>query len=162
MDYLRYFRNAIAHSSPGPYLTQLSPEDESAFQAWVRENRIPFDPSPQADYDMRGFYAAQRRFDPDAVTQVSMFDHHPHFTDTYKTPFHNTFSQYSGLATFGAPHWANVAPEDRDHAAYPNWRMFDDKNNIVADEEPLGDRAWQRDVPFGGGFAGGSGSWEMR
>lgn len=90
---------------PGPYSTRLSYTDELEFQKWVRDHRIPYEDTPRADYDMRGYFQAMRRGDPNAQTQVSAFDGKPHFPDTYKTPYHETFSNESMYATPNAPRW---------------------------------------------------------
>ena len=89
----------------GPYRTALPIQQELAFRQWVNQNRIPFDDSPTSDYDMRGFYQAMMSGDPAAATQVSTFDGLPHFPDTYKTPYHRSFSRESKYATENAPTW---------------------------------------------------------
>jgi hypothetical protein len=101
------------------YKTPLSPEDELKFQVWVKKNKIPFDDSPQSDYDMRGFWKAQQEGDPDAVRSTK----NKHFPDTYKTPFHKTFSNESIYAADNAPHWDGN-------------RLIDVNGNVVADETP--------------------------
>jgi hypothetical protein len=90
---------------PGPYLTKLNPQQEQQFQAWVRQNNVPFDPSPNADYDMRGFFLGLQNGDPHAKTAVNQYDNRLHFTDYYKTPYHETFSNESRYATGAAPRW---------------------------------------------------------
>ena len=105
------------------FKTPLSPQDELAFQAWVKKNKVPFDDSAQSDYDMRGFWKAAQEGDPDASTAVSKFDGRIHFNDKFKTPFHKTFSNESQYATNDAPHW------DGD-------RLIDKDGNVVADETP--------------------------
>lgn len=87
------------------YQTSLDPLQEMAFQQWVKDKQIPFDPSPTADYDMRGFYQAQLNGDPSAQTTVNANDGMPHFTDPYKTPYHESFSAESKYAGQGAPNW---------------------------------------------------------
>lgn len=90
-------RNLLQYAKPGPYQTKLSPEDELTFQMWVRKNMIPFDPNaPAPDYDMRGFWK-----------QNPNYQHQPgkHFPDTFKTPFHETFSNESKYAKPNAPKW---------------------------------------------------------
>lgn len=111
------------YAKPGPYVTTLSPEDEQAFQNWVTTKKIPFDPSPTADYDMRGYYKAMVAGDQYAKQKVSDFDGRPHFPDTYKTPYHKTFSNESQYATPDAPHWKGD-------------QLLDNNGNIVADETP--------------------------
>lgn len=111
------------YAKQGKYQTDLSPQDEANFQDWVRQNHIPFDPGPKSDYDMRGFYQSMQRGDPQAKTAVSGFDGMPHFPDTYKTPYHRTFSNESQYALPNAPHW------DGD-------RLLSESGQVVADETP--------------------------
>jgi len=85
---------------PGPYATQLHPEQEQQFQTWVKENKIPWQDSPTADYDMRGYWQAQQAGDPNARQAANK-----HFPDTYKTPYHRSFSNESMYALPVAPHW---------------------------------------------------------
>lgn len=94
---------------PGPYVTQLSPEAEGKFQDWVQANRIPWRDSPTADYDMRGFWQAQQRGDPLAKRSAENL----HFPDTYKTPYHRSFSNESRYALPIAPHWEGDNLVDR-------------------------------------------------
>lgn len=89
----------------GGYLTKLSPKDETRFQNWVKLNRVPFDPSPNADYDMRGFFQALQAGDKRAATAVNANDNQMHFPDYWKTPYHQSFSAESKWATKGAPTW---------------------------------------------------------
>jgi hypothetical protein len=110
-------------AKPGPYVTVLPPTDEAKFQKWVRTNNVPFDPSPKADYDMRGYWKAMTSGDPNAAQQRSAFDGTMHFPDTYKTPYHKTFSGESQYATPGAPAWQGD-------------RLVDQKGNVIADETP--------------------------
>jgi hypothetical protein len=104
-----------------PYHTNLSPEKEAQFQQWVKENNVPFDPSETADYDMRGFWKGLTSGDPRAQTSVSSFDNRLHFTDTWKTPYHRTFSNESIYATPDAPQWKDD-------------RLIDKYGNVIADE----------------------------
>lgn len=55
------------YAKPGPYVIPLNPQQEARFQQWVRQNNVPFDPSPTSDYDMRGFWLAAQQGDPRAV-----------------------------------------------------------------------------------------------
>lgn len=109
------------HAKPGPYRTNLDPTQETAFQQWVKSRNIPFDPGPTSDYDMRGYWKASQAGDRNARTQVSGYDALPHFPDTYKTPYHKTFSNESMYATPDAPHWEND-------------RLIDKTGKVVADE----------------------------
>jgi hypothetical protein len=87
-------------------LTQLPADQEQAFLNWVKENKIPFDPnSKNQDYDMRGFYLSLLQRDPKAVTSENQYDQAMHFPDTFKTPYHETFSEESIFAGDKAPRW---------------------------------------------------------
>lgn len=109
------------YAKPGPYKTQLTVPQEDQFQSWVKQNKVPWEDSPTADYDMRGYWKAKQSGNPLAMQQKSQFDGTMHFPDTYKTPFHKTFSNESMYAKPDAPHW------DED-------KLVDSKGNVVADE----------------------------
>lgn len=99
------------------FLTKLNPLQEMAFQQWVKTNNVPFDPSNKADYDMRGFYQAKMAGDKSALTGMNANDGKLHFTDTFKTPYHESFSAESKFAAPGSPRWNEldqlVAPSGR-------------------------------------------------
>jgi hypothetical protein len=101
---------------PGPYTTALEPNEEKQFQGWVKQNSIPWRDDPKSDYDMRGFWKAQQQGDPDAKRAANL-----HFPDTYKTPYHKSFSNESKYATFAAPHWEGN-------------KLIDTKGALVFDE----------------------------
>jgi hypothetical protein len=65
------------------------------FMDWVRKNNVPYDPSPQADYDMPGFWKGLMSGDPRAHSGINPNDNRLHFTDAWKTPYHHTFSNQS-------------------------------------------------------------------
>jgi hypothetical protein len=95
------YQQAFAHNKefarPGPYQTQLDPQEEMAFRQWVKENRVPFDVNAGVvDYDMRGFWKEQQ-------TQAQAWRPGHHFPDTYKTPYDTTFSAESKYAKPGTP-----------------------------------------------------------
>ena len=127
-------QNELARRAPSPYalppsvmkkgyLTQLNPLQEMAFQAWVKKNNIPFDPSEQADYDMRGFFQAQLNGDKSASTGMNANDGLMHFTDKFKTPYHESFSSESKFAKPMAPRWNPL-----DQLIGPNGRiLFDER-----------------------------------
>lgn len=94
----------------GPYLTTLPLNEELEFQQWVKNNRIPFDPSANADYDMRGFWKAAKA---GKVSTGLGPDGTIHFPDTFKTPYHKTFSRESIYATDKAPKWVGNKLVDR-------------------------------------------------
>jgi hypothetical protein len=119
-----YARNA-PYAAPHA-LTQLSPGDERNFQKWVGDNHVPFDPSPQADYDMRGFYSALAARDPRAVQSVNQNDNQLHFPDYWKTPYHASFSAESQWAKPGAPSWNDV-----DQLVLPDGRIVFDERSLA-------------------------------
>ena len=100
------FNNAIATTvNQNRYRTSLTPQEEYQFVQWVKANKIPFDPlgrdaSPLSDYDMRGFWKAMMSGDPNAKRAENL-----HFPDTYKTPFHRSFSNESIYAGKDSPRW---------------------------------------------------------
>ena len=107
-----YARNAAyanpnqAPSQPGAYMTPLDPIQEIAFRQWLASTRARFDPNAQiSDYDMRGFYQALQNGDPRARTGINPIDNQLHYTDTFKTPYHRSFSNESQYATPMAPEW---------------------------------------------------------
>lgn len=100
-----YQRNK-QYARPGPYQTMLPADQEAQFRQWVQANRVPFDPNnPTSDYDMRGFWQDQAA--RQQGTQTNPNDGLPHYPDTYKTPFHQSFSNESRYALPTAPRWAN-------------------------------------------------------
>jgi hypothetical protein len=101
------FEKNSAYALPGvSYVTKLSDSEEKSFNQWVESNKIPFDPKESfQDYDMRGYYkelqegGAGAVFDPERM----------HFTDKYKTPFHESFSNESKYADQKtAPFWKEI------------------------------------------------------
>lgn len=86
------------------YTTKLSNEDESNFQNWVKQNNVPFDPSEKSDYDMRGYWKDIAANGADS-TSVNANDGNAHYPDTYKTPYHQSFSNESKYANENAPSW---------------------------------------------------------
>lgn len=94
----------------GPYTTRLPPKDEQAFQAWVKQHNVPFDPQdPASDYDMRGFWRGLQTGDPIATTAIDPNDQRLHYPDKWKTPYHETFSRESQYAEPDAPYWRGDA-----------------------------------------------------
>lgn len=90
-------------AKPGPYATKLSPPEEREFQEWVRANKVPWQDTPTADYDMRGYWKALNG--GKAKQTFNAWDHTMHFPDTWKTPYSGTFSRESIYAKPNAPHW---------------------------------------------------------
>lgn len=89
------------YAKRGPYRTNLSSSEERNFQKWVKSSKIPWQDSPQSDYDMRGYWKAQQSGNKQAKQDSTT----GHFPDTWKTPYHKTFSNESIYATSMAPHW---------------------------------------------------------
>lgn len=107
----------------GSYVTALSPLEEMAFQAWAKKNNVPFDDSPDADYDMRGFYKALTNKDTRASSGMNSNDGQMHYTDHFKTPYHESFSEESRFAKKGAPRW-----NEYDQLGLPSGRLvFDER-----------------------------------
>lgn len=105
------------------YLTTLPPDEEARFQEWVKANNVPFDPSPTADYDMRGFFVGLENKDPHAKTGINPNDQQLHFGDWWKTPFHESFSAESQFANREAPNW-----NEKDQLVTPKGKvLFDEK-----------------------------------
>lgn len=100
---------------PLPWVTRLSPPEEQEFRTWVTANKIPFNPDDSfSDYDMRGFWKAMKSGNVDAVRSSI----NGHFPDTWKTPFHRSFSNESIYASYGknVPHWVEntlVSPQGK-------------------------------------------------
>jgi hypothetical protein len=107
------------------YNTPLQPIDELQFRQWVADNKVPFNPNaPQSDYDMRGFWQGLMQQNPRAATAMNANDNQMHFTDYWKTPLHQSFSNESKYAAPGAPQWIN----DRQLAAPSGRILFDETN----------------------------------
>ena len=105
----------------GPYTTNLDAPTEQAFQTWVKQNKIPWQDTHDADYDMRGYYRAMIHGDPNAVRSSKNL----HFPDTWKTPYDKSFSNESIYATKDAPHWKGN-------------KLVDSKGKVVFDEDKDG------------------------
>lgn len=108
------------YAKPGPYKTQLAPQEESQFQQWVKQNNVPWQDTPTADYDMRGYWRAMAS--GKAKQSLNANDKTMHFPDTYKTPYHKSFSNESMYALPNAPKW-----NEQD-------QLVDSKGHVVFDE----------------------------
>lgn len=98
--------SAYANVPRTGYQTQLSIPEQLQFFNWVKQNNVPYDKSPQADYDMAGFWKALQSGDPRAATAVNQNDKQIHYPDYWKTPYHQTFSNESQWAIQSqAPGW---------------------------------------------------------
>lgn len=94
------------YAAQAQYFTALSPQEETAFRAWIMQNKVPFNPQDSiSDYDMRGFWKALQMGDPRAVSAINPNDQRLHYPDIWKTPYHATFSADSQWAMPGAPKW---------------------------------------------------------
>jgi len=69
-----------------PETTQLAPEEQAAFEQWLRENNIHDLDDPRSHYDYRGAFKAGVGREPGAEG---------HFPDTFKQHGHETFSNES-------------------------------------------------------------------
>lgn len=69
--------------SAGSETTQLSPEQESAFQGWAKKNKIGDVDHPDSHYDYRGYF---KEYGSQPHQQGA------HFTDEFKQHGHPTFS----------------------------------------------------------------------
>ena len=124
-----YARNQ-QYLAPGEhqYNTDLG-DKESEFQAWVKRNKVPFDPASQnSDYDMRGFYKALQEGDPKAKEAVNPNDNQMHFPDYWKTPYHQSFSNESQWAdSKKAPKW-----NEQDQLVAPDGKVvFDERAQAI-------------------------------
>lgn len=111
-----------AKPSKQGYITPLTSDEAAAFSAWVKKNNVPYDPSTTADYDMPGFWKALAAGDPKATQAVDPNDGKMHFTDYWKTPYHETFSRESQYALPDAPEW-----NDKD-------QLVDKDGNVIFDD----------------------------
>jgi hypothetical protein len=111
-----------AYAKPGSYTTPLAPQEEAQFEQWVKTNKIPWQDSPTSDYDMRGYWKAQQAGNQRAKTEINPLDKKPHYPDTWKTPYHKTFSRESQYALPTAGHWEGqtfVPPEKNEQQFTP-------------------------------------------
>ncbi len=114
------------------YNTDLG-DAEPEFQAWLKQNKIPFDPgATNSDYDMRGFYKALQEGDPKAKEAINPNDNQMHFPDYWKTPYHQSFSNESQWADPAkAPKW-----NEQDQLVTPDGKVvFDEKALAIARQQ---------------------------
>lgn len=117
-----YDRNKV-WSIPGPYITTLSPTEEAAFQKWASEKGVNAnDPT----YDNRGFWKGLMSGDPRAKTGGNPADQTIHGPDTWKTPYHESFSNESIYAMPDAPKWKG--------SDQGGWYLEDKHGNVIFDE----------------------------
>ena len=110
--YQQYRENLLkrnrAYSQPDwqKQLTQLPVDKEKAFLDWVKANKVPFNAADKyPDYDMRGYYLSTLTNPQAAKAGINPATQSLHYPDTYKTPYHESFSAESKWATKGAPTW---------------------------------------------------------
>jgi len=106
-DWLQYNQQFAKAPMRGPdaYQTRLTPDQENLYRKWLtatgKDTGIKYDPD-DASYDMRGYWA-----DVVAGGRFKRMGKAQHFPDTYKTPYHPTFSRESKYATDDAPYWTS-------------------------------------------------------
>ena len=114
-----YTRNSAWAKPQQSYQTPLSAENETRFKNWLTANKQrvgEFKPdNPKEDYDMRGWWLENKG----AAAPVG------HFTDKYKTPYHETFSNESQYATPDAPKWKQTGK---------TWQLIDNAGTILKTE----------------------------
>ncbi len=127
-----YARNQ-QYLAPGDheYSTDLG-DKEPAFQDWVQQNKVPFDPAAiTPDYDMRGFYKALQEGDPKAKEAINPNDNQMHFPDYWKTPYHQSFSAESQWADPAkAPKW-----NEQDQLVTPEGKVVFDERALAIERQ---------------------------
>jgi hypothetical protein len=95
----------VQWAKDGPYQTPLTTGEEYQYREWVRHvssmvgHRLEPD---DISYDMRGYW---KEVVQTGEWQSEHFTKGAHFPDTYKTPYHPTFSRESRYALPTAPFW---------------------------------------------------------
>lgn len=94
--YANYQKNLLSTSDPvAGFRTRLSDSDEREFRAWVKENNAPTDPQVATqDYDMRGFWLAQRA----GAATTTTNDGKTVYPPQWRTPYHAEFTSDSVYA----------------------------------------------------------------
>ena len=98
-------------------LTKLTPQEESQFMQWAQQNKVPI----TADYDMRGFWKTGGK------TSVNANDHRIHYSDTFKTPLHETFS---GESVYSDPASAPPVWNEQDQLVTPDGQVLFDERAV--------------------------------
>lgn len=106
MATMAYARNE-SKAPPGWKPTQFqTPQDEQAFQNWVKSGNIAFDVNdPFPGYDMRAWWQAMVSGNPSATYKLDP-RLRPFFPNTFNTPYSLDFdrsSQYWNLDYWGKP-----------------------------------------------------------
>jgi hypothetical protein len=97
---------AYAQADWQKQMTKLPPAQEKAFMDWVKANKVPFNAADKyPDYDMRGYYLSTLTDPKGAKAGINPVTQSLHYPDTYKTPYHESFSSESKWARPGAPSW---------------------------------------------------------
>ena len=114
-----YARNQAYAVSQPSYQTNLGKDNEESFRHWVSVNKQrlqDYNPdNPKGDYDMRGWWLANNG------TPAPQ----GHFPDTYKTPYHQSFSNESKYAKQDAPRWKDNGK---------TWDLVDKTGKVVFSE----------------------------
>lgn len=99
-----FARNDPYFKRQSTYTTPLGSWMLAQFLKWVKENKIPYKPftSQPQDYDMPRYFEEQIYRTPNQGHTEGV-----HFTDEYKTPYHQTASGESRYALPGpvTPRW---------------------------------------------------------
>lgn len=107
------------------YDTQLPQMDEFQFRQWLQDKQVPFNPNAAGqDYDMRGYWQGLQQQNPRAMSGMNANDGQMHYSDNWKTPYHQSFSNESRYAAPNAPQWVNDT-----QLAAPNGRVVFDESN---------------------------------
>ena len=85
----------------GDFQTPVPAALRPQFDSWLRGQGV----SPSPDYDYGGFWLGARSGHPQATQGRDPVTGHAHFTDYWKTPYHETFSRDSRYAKPQAPYW---------------------------------------------------------
>lgn len=107
------------------YATDLNVA-EPGFRNWISKYNVPFNPdsTDPSDYDMRGFYHGLMTGNPNAEKSINPNDKKMHYSDYWKTPYHNSFSSESQWATPVAPMW-----NQKDQLISPGGKILVDERN---------------------------------
>jgi hypothetical protein len=106
------------------YDTKLPQMDEFQFRQWLADKNVTFNADAGGqDYDMRGYWQGLMQQNPHATSGMNANDGRMHFSDYWKTPYHQSFSNESKYAAPNAPQWVNDS-----QLAAPNGRiLFDER-----------------------------------
>lgn len=116
-----YVRNQAWAIPQDSYLTQLDPDTEAKFTDWASQNAQRIGPmdvvnNPYSDYDYRGWFQANQGKKAPAE----------HFVDTFKTPYHESFSNESKYADpKKAPRWVKAGK---------GWKLTAKDGTVIMDE----------------------------